>query len=272
MGAKKGIDRSKIVKCESSNIQEAWFGLFGPPIYFDRAAEDDFGANVQASAAKALTGLVREPALIFLPKTPIETPPFWTRQFSWDGRKRFARVGRNYLSIHRVCTPPSDRYSDFQQELIAPGTIWMKSVNDLVAEAGPPKANSVTAGYINRFVFSIEEFDPRDHFNLNIAFQVEGGPGEIAVTNMNFGLKFQPAERRHDVSLSIAVTQPKSPSKELLVITTVECRRNLSEEIPMAKENELLKEIRMAQKEAKAQFYAFCSDKTLEEVLVASTK
>lgn len=269
MTANKKLDRSLIKRCSKSNIQEAWCGFFGRPFVFDRAAEDDFGAQVHQSAKKRLPEILREPALIFQPGTPIETPAIWTRQFTWDGRRRFARVGRRYLSVHRVCAPPDDRYTDFQSEILSPADTWIDSVSELVLDDEELKTSMVAAGYINRFVFKAKTFKLQSHFNLNVGFQAAGDPGKILVTNLNVGFNFVVQHKGHNVDISLTVSQPSAGKDELIVVTNVSCYRDLARPISLSNKKDLWAEVREAQKEAKAQFYAFCTDQTLTEDLGA---
>ena len=262
------IDRTKITSCRNSNIQEAWCGIFGSPYVFNKGEEDDFGAQIGSVLKKAFPEISQQPALILIPSAPVVTSPIWTRQFSWLSGKQVARTGRRYLSVHRICDPPIDRYTTFEQEIATPAKNWLDGFDSILAP-GEFKASVVSAGYLNKFNFESDKFNLKDYFNLTLTFQAAGDPGEIVLSGLNTTFTFGIPSKQHQIELTLHLSQPDSEKRNLILTTNVSCKRGLSDGICLTNSDSLWAEIAEARREAKLQFYSFCTDKTLKEILDA---
>ena len=268
MSKRDSIDRSQITKCERPAIQEAWCGFFGAPLLFDKRAEEDFGAQVQGVVRKS-TPIEPIPALVFQPAAPLETPPFWTRQFSWDSRKRIARIGRRYLTVHRLCSPPKDNYESYETEILPGANSWIDAIRSVVTEQDDLLIRSVTFGYINRFHFNVEGFALDHFFNLKVGFQAAAKPGEASVTDLNTKLRFSLPAKRHMVEMGLAVALLNPNKKQLTVTVSVLCRRDSATAGCLLDSQSIWNEVLEARNEAKIQFFSFCTDKTLKEIMGA---
>lgn len=272
--SEKTLDRSKITICNNSNIIESWASLMGQGYEVNLKELRNHTGTVTTMAEKrkgSLTGLAVDNSFTIHPSAGLVDRPFWLRQFHWNGRRQFARVGKKFISVHKVSTP-SEPYTRFENEILAPLVdIWIPIYQESIAKREDSQIARIGVGYSNRFVFDPSKFLMRDFFNFGVRVNLESPMksnqlGALGCTFQIFG--------KHQIvtTMTIDVSPPPDKSKPLVIQIMTQSEMPLKKLTDLGDKEEIVKAIREVQSAAKLYFYSICTDKTLREVLGARTE
>ena len=262
----KSINREKIERCENSTITEAWALIRGVPRELGNIAHSEMKA-IEYRLQKGIQGFKIDPTIVAVQNIQGPIAPFWNFQGSWDSGKKLVRSGHEYLSIHTLCNPPSNRYDRFDTE-IQPN---LEKLIDLINEALPEdggtkkKVHSVGFGYVNTFIFkNTSKLNPSDYFNLSVGLSLGANVGVVSQFKTSFNIVSK--KKDYSIVVDILAGQVVGEKDSYEIVTQIHAEKLCEKSISYAEKAELIEVVKDVQKIAKLNFYRFATDKTLTEM------
>lgn len=268
--AKANHKSAKIKFCKESTITEAWCVIRGSNYPHTKDVEPESDAIV-TTARKHTKDLVVDPSVVLVSsKLGDQIRPFWIRQCSWEDKKRIARIGYSYLSLHRVCNPEvKDKYDRYNSEILPYLRNWLTFFKDGSLSSESQAIASVSFGYRNRFNFELtEDFDPSNYFKLVMGIDIGQNGNDFAIAEAESAYAFTNTKTQSQLNFSMRIADRPGTNR---VVVETQCIAELLnfDNTNFSQGAKILNLVRNAQTEAKELFFSIATQKTLDEVLKA---
>lgn len=268
--AKANIKSEKIKFCKESTITEAWCVIKGVNYPHNKELEPESDAIV-TTARKHTKDLIVDPSVVVVnTKIGDQVRPFWIRQCSWENKKRIARTGYSYLSLHRICNPESnDKYDRYNTEIQPHLRNWLTHYKEGSLKSEEQFIASVSFGYRNRFSFDLtDDFDPSDYFNLVMGVDTGPSNSNLAISEAESSYRFTNTQSGSQLHFSMRIADRPGTNK-VVVETLCTAEAFNFDKTHFGQAVKVLAIVRHAQTEAKELFYSIATTKTLDDVLKA---
>jgi uncharacterized protein (TIGR04255 family) len=208
---------SRVIRCETPTVTEAWATVLGLPVSF--IAEE--GPSLVFAARKRLAGAQVEPAVVVADiQRHQPVPPFWNHQIFWNDRRFLARVGHRYLSVHFLATEAA-AYETYDASFLPALEPWLRVFqdiygNDLVEHRVRHGIDRIGYGYVNRFTYPAEGFDLSRSFKLSVGVDIDGAAAGLSSLVVGFSVP----ESSGATTTTQVTIEPDRAGSDTIVVTT----------------------------------------------------